>query len=71
MANNKNPLTYESAQSELNDILDALQREIVSLDDVEANLRRATELIAFCQEKLRGLERTLQDFEQSTKELKN
>ena len=45
-------LTYAAAAAELDAILGALERETVDVDDLEARVRRATELIAFCRERL-------------------
>ena len=45
-------LTYNAAAAELEAILAALERETVDIDDLEARVARATELIRFCRERL-------------------
>ncbi len=45
--------TYEKAVSELQQIIDELQNEVVSMDDLSAKVKRAAELIAWCRQKLR------------------
>jgi len=46
-------MTYESAIKELQEIVDALQEQQVPIDEIEARIARAGELIRFCREKLR------------------
>lgn len=53
-------LTYEAALAELLAILQDLQSEQVSIDQLAERSRRAAELIAYCREKLRGTEATIQ-----------
>lgn len=52
---NKN-MTYDAAYAELNTILQTLQMEDVSLDDLSDKLKRAAELSDFCKTKLRTIE---------------
>ncbi|MBK8514980.1 MAG: exodeoxyribonuclease VII small subunit [Saprospiraceae bacterium] len=49
-------LTYDSAYSELNEILAALQSEETGLDQLSEKLKRAAELTEFCKTKLRSIE---------------
>jgi len=49
-------LTYEAAFSELNGILDSLQKNEVGIDNLGEKVKRAAELVAFCQQKLRDTE---------------
>lgn len=52
-------LTYESAVEELQLIVNQLQEEAVSVDDLSEKVKRAAELVKFCQEKLRRTEEEL------------
>ena len=49
-------LTYESAQTELQQIVQDLQNEAVGIDELTAKIARASELIRFCRERLRMTE---------------
>ena len=49
-------LTYEAAYAELEAITDDIESEAVSVDELAEKVRRAAELIAFCQQKLRAAE---------------
>ena len=55
----KTTLTYEVAQEELEEILQALQQQAVSIDELGEKSKRALELINFCKNKLRTLESEL------------
>jgi exodeoxyribonuclease VII small subunit len=48
--------TYESALAEIQNIVNDLQEETVSMDDLSKKVARAAELIQFCREKLRATE---------------
>lgn len=48
-------LSYEEALTELQTILQALQKEHVSIDALSAKSERAEVLLTYCQEKLRDL----------------
>jgi exodeoxyribonuclease VII small subunit len=50
------PQQYESAWIELQKIVQDLQNESVSIDDLTKQLARANELILFCRERLRQTE---------------
>lgn len=52
--------TYEAAHRELQDIVQRLQDEAISIDELTAQTRRAAELIKFCRQKLRDTEIALQ-----------
>ena len=52
-------LTYESAMEELQTIVNQLQEEAVNVDELSAKVKRAAELVKFCQEKLRSTEEEL------------
>ena len=49
-------LTYESAQTELQQIVQDLQNEVIGIDELTAKIARANELIRFCRERLRMTE---------------
>lgn len=53
-------LTYEQAYTELQQILQALQEEQVSVDELGERSRRAAELLRYCREKLRHTEAELE-----------
>ena len=48
--------TYESAYRELQQIAKEIETESVSVDVLAEKVKRASELIAFCQTKLRSTE---------------
>ncbi|MGI9160169.1 MAG: exodeoxyribonuclease VII small subunit [Saprospiraceae bacterium] len=52
-------LNYESAYAELQRILQELQEETVSIDELAAKVARAKDLILFCRERLRQTEEEL------------
>ncbi len=54
-----NNLTYEAAQQELEEILQQLQEQAVSIDELSNKSKRAMELIYFCKDKLRNVESEL------------
>ncbi|MDQ3101352.1 MAG: exodeoxyribonuclease VII small subunit [Bacteroidota bacterium] len=49
-------LTYESAFTELEAIMQDLQEDKISVDELTAKVKRAAELIAFCNDMLRSTE---------------
>lgn len=49
-------LTYESAYKELTEIALEIETESVSVDILAEKVKRASELIEFCQTKLRATE---------------
>ena len=48
--------TYEAAYNELKQITEEIESENVSVDVLAAKVKRASELIAFCQSRLRSTE---------------
>ncbi|KIC96303.1 exonuclease VII small subunit [Flavihumibacter solisilvae] len=50
------PLTYESAYAELQEIALAIENETISVDQLAEKLKRAAQLIEFCQSRLRSTE---------------
>ena len=49
-------LSYESAFSELNQILESLQKNEIGIDSLAEKIKRASELVEYCQQKLRDTE---------------
>ena len=49
-------LNYDKAFAELNQILDDLQTDTISIDEIAKKSKRATELLDFCRKKLRTIE---------------
>jgi len=52
----KEKLSYESAFEELQSIVNAIDNESVSVDELATKVERASELIKFCSKKLRDTE---------------
>ena len=52
----KQTLTYEEAYKELAQIAAEIENESVSIDVLAQKVKRASELITFCQTKLRSTE---------------
>jgi exodeoxyribonuclease VII small subunit len=59
MANQK--MTYQDAYDQLSTLVYEIENEEVPLDELPAKIRLATELITFCQERLRSVETEYQD----------
>ena len=53
-------LTYEKALEELQQIVTQLQEDEVGVDELSDKVKRAAELIAYCREKLRTTEESLE-----------
>jgi len=50
------PTSYEKAYEELEAIMNDLQEDRISVDDLTAKVKRAAELITFCSDMLRSTE---------------
>lgn len=50
--NNKEDLNYTQAITELEEIVNGLEDEAISVDELSEKVRRASELIRFCRAKL-------------------
>lgn len=48
--------TYEEAYKELSEIARDIENETISVDQLAQKVKRASELITFCQSKLRATE---------------
>jgi exodeoxyribonuclease VII small subunit len=57
--NGKQELSYEEAFQELKTIADAIGNDAVSVDALAEKVRRASQLMAICQDKLRTTETEL------------
>ncbi|MCB0588467.1 MAG: exodeoxyribonuclease VII small subunit [Phaeodactylibacter sp.] len=53
-------LTYEAALEELQQIVADLQEDAIGVDELSDKVKRAAELIAYCREKLRTTEESLE-----------
>lgn len=49
-------ITYQTAWTELQQIVNALQGGSVGIDEMAAKIERAAELVRFCRERLRSTE---------------
>jgi exodeoxyribonuclease VII small subunit len=54
------PLTYEAAQQELEEILSKIQRGTISVDELTASVKRSSELLRFCKQKLREVDQAIE-----------
>lgn len=59
MAKKSKELDFETAYEELSTLANDLQAGTVSIDDLSKSVARANELITFCKERLRGVEKEL------------
>jgi exodeoxyribonuclease VII small subunit len=53
-------ITYDAAYAELSQILNTLQDEDTSLDELSTLLKRANELADYCKTKLRSIEEEIE-----------
>lgn len=53
-------MKYKDALEELQQIVQALQEGELSVDELTVKVKRAAELVAFCQDKLRNTENEIQ-----------
>lgn len=49
-------MTYDSAYEALEEIVEQMESDKIQVDELAQNVRRAKELIAFCENKLRQIE---------------
>ncbi len=49
-------LTYNQAVSEIEDILQRMENEELDVDELSAKVKRVSELVRFCREKLKNTE---------------
>lgn len=55
----KKKLSYQSAFEELQTICQQLESEDVDVDQITDLVHRANELVTYCQDRLRGIEKDL------------
>ncbi len=69
----ENNLTYETAYAELQQIAAEIENESVSVDVLAEKVKRASELITFCQTKLRSTEQEVNNIikQMETKNIPN
>jgi len=53
--------SYAKAYTELQDIVGKLQSEEIGLDELSTEVKRAAALIKMCKEKLRDVEKEIED----------
>jgi len=65
-----NNLTYSKAEEELNSILREIETENVDIDNLTKKIKRACELLKFCNTKLKStdeeVKKILEDFDKTT-----
>lgn len=61
-------MTYAEAVAELEGILEQLREVPSDVDQLQARVKRAEELIAACRSKLRGAEAALDNLQSTTEE---
>lgn len=54
-------LTYEEALAQLQQIVLELEQGNVPIEQLEAHVKKANELVAYCEQKLKGIEKRLTD----------
>ena len=54
-------MTYQDAYDQLTTLVDEIENEEVPLDELPGKIRQATELINFCQGRLRAVETEYQE----------
>lgn len=59
-------MTYQEAYEQLTSLVDEIENETVPLDELPGKIRQATELIAFCQQRLRAVDT---DYQQALQQL--
>ncbi len=59
-------VTYQDAYDQLSALVNEIENEAVPLDELADKIRRATELIAFCQQRLRTVDA---DYQQALQQL--
>jgi len=52
-------LTYEQALAELQGIVEAIETGQTNMDDLETQVRRASELLEYCKNRLEGTTKTV------------
>lgn len=67
----KEDLTYSQAEEELNSIIEEIEQDDVDVDNLTAKIKRACELLKFCNAKLKStddeVKKILEEFQKTTK----
>ena len=58
----KNKPGYEDSLKELNQILSELESGEISVDEIAKKVKRANELLDYCQSRLRSIENEMEKF---------
>jgi exodeoxyribonuclease VII small subunit len=56
----KKDLSYQQAFDEIQQILSDIEKENIDLDSLNGKVKKATELIALCKEKLHAIDKDLE-----------
>ena len=56
----KKKLTYKEAISEIEEILEKLESEELDVDELASRVKRVSQLLKFCKEKLSNTEKEIQ-----------
>lgn len=59
MAKQKTIKSYSEAYKELNQILSKLESEEVDIDNLTVDIKRAADLVKYCQDRLREIDKEL------------
>ena len=59
-------MTYQDAYDQLTTLVDEIENDTVPLDELPGKIRLATQLIAFCQQRLRAVD---DDYQQAVIQL--
>lgn len=54
-------ITYTQAYTELQDIVNEMETSEISIDELDTRIKRASELLKICKDKLFKTERNVQD----------
>ncbi len=57
----KDPVTFDKAYAEIEEIVAQIENEAIPLDQLAEKVKKAKALIAFCNEKLRNIEAELKE----------
>lgn len=57
----KKKQTYKDAVAEIEDILDKLENDELDVDDLAAKVKRVSQLLRFCKDKLNGTEQEIKN----------
>lgn len=57
----KKKLTYKDAVAEIEIILEKLENEELDVDELAAKVKRVSQLLRFCKDKLAGTEKEIQN----------